>query len=750
MKAPLPPDEAKRLESLRRYDVLDTPPEQAFDDLTLLAAHICATPIALVSLIDEKRQWFKSRIGIPATETARDLAFCAHAILNADEVLEVRDARADPRFAENALVASDPHIRFYAGAPLIGRDGHALGSICVMDRAPRTLTAEEIAALRALSRRVVAQLELRRNARELAHEVTARNRAETLFRQQFEQLTASKHEADRLLMLADKSRRSLLSVLEDERLAGHNLRESEERFRQLAENIDEVFWMTDQAKNTMLYISPAYEKIWQRTCESLYQTPSNWLEAIHPDDRQRVADAAAVKQTRGDYDETYRIARPDGSLRWIRDRAFPIRDRADQVYRIVGTAEDITVRLQLDEQVRQAQKMDAIGTLAGGIAHDFNNIMTVIVGYVELIKMSVTDNPQLLEQMDAVGEASARAVKLVRQILTFSRREKPQRNIMQLGPVIEEALKFLRATIPSTIEFHLMLAGDTPMVLADATQIHQIVMNLGTNAWHAMKERTGRLEVKLENFEIDTDLAESPLHVRPGRYVRLSVSDTGTGMDKATIDRIFEPFFTTKAQGEGTGMGLAVVHGIMKSHDGAITVTSKLGEGTAFHLYFPAHVGELPEEEAQASPIPRGTGECILLVDDEESIVQLNREILTRLGYTVATQTSATEAIAQVRAKPAQFDLMIADLTMRGMTGIDFARQLAQIRPDLPIILVTGYPGSLTSEQVWAAGVRELLLKPATIQSLGTAVHRALVEKTPRKTMPRNPANRRRSAAQNA
>jgi PAS domain S-box-containing protein len=386
---------------------------------------------------------------------------------------------------------------------------------------------------------------------------------------------------------------------------------------------------------------------------------------------------------------------------------------------------------QLAEQFRQAQKMDAIGTLAGGIAHDFNNILAVIMGYSELIKMTVTDNPRLLEYIDSVEKAGSRATKLVRQILTFSRQEETKREILQLGPVVEEALKFLRSTIPSAIEFKVALSVKIPTVLADSTQVHQIVMNLGTNAWHAMKGRSGRLEVKLENFEVDADFAKTQLHVRPGSFVRLSVSDTGKGMDRATINRIFEPFFTTKPLDEGTGLGLSVVHGIMQGHDGAITVYSQPDEGTTFNLYFPAVGGEVLDLETHATPIPLGKGERILIVDDEEPLVLLAQRILVRLGYVVETRTSVAEALELVRAGPDRFDLVITDMTMPAMSGIDFAQQLTQIRPSLRVILTTGYPGGMKLEQVRAMGIRELLLKPPTIQSIGTMVHRVLVEGNP-------------------
>jgi len=505
------------------------------------------------------------------------------------------------------------------------------------------------------------------------------------------------------------------------------LQASDRRFRQLAENIHEVFWITDPVNNRMVYISPAYETIWGRDCQSAYKPGANWREAIHPDDRLRVREALATKQVRGDYDETYRIIRPDGSVRWIQDRAFPVHDQAGQVYRIVGTADDITEHHRLEDQLRQTQKMEAIGTLAGGIAHDFNNILGAITGYTELAKISVKD-PTVREYLDTVLRAGNRATDLVKQILTFSRQKEQKRVALQLQMVLEETLTLLRATLPTTIEFRVHLAADASAVLADATQINQIVMNLGTNAWQAMKSRPGRLEIKLKNIQVDATMAETHLGLRVGAYVRLSVTDTGEGMDRATLERIFEPFFTTKAAGEGTGLGLSVVHGIMQSYGGAITVYSQPGQGTVFHLYFPAYAGTVAASVTSETPVPTGQGQRILFVDDEEVLARLGKKNLEHLGYVVEMQTNVLAALALVRADPKRFDLVITDQTMPGMTGSDFAVFLLQARPDLPIILTTGYAGDLTPEQLRTLGIQELLLKPHTLQSLGTTVHQVLTK----------------------
>jgi len=430
------------------------------------------------------------------------------------------------------------------------------------------------------------------------------------------------------------------------------------------------------------------------------------------------------------FDETYRILRPDGAVRWIHDHAVMLRDPAGNIFRIVGVAEDITKEQKLEQQFRQAQKMEAIGTLAGGIAHDFNNILAAMCGYTELAKLKLADNPAVRDYLEAVMHAGQRATALVRQILTFSRQqEQAERKSVNIGAVVEETLKLLRSTIPSTIEFIFTHDPDVAPVLADSSQIHQIMMNLGTNAWHAMRDQPGRLEVNLVNFVVDKNMAEMHPRLRLGPYVRLSISDTGCGMDQATQERIFEPFFTTKPLGEGTGLGLSVVHGIMESSDGLITVYSTPGAGTVFHLYFPAYREAAALAPAADGEAPRGEGRRILYVDDELPLAVLGQKTLEQLGYQVVISTKVAEALEWVRAEPGRFDLVITDQTMPGMTGTDFAAQLLKIRADLPIILTTGYSPYLTVARVQALGMRDLLLKPHTLHTLGHAVHRALQEK---------------------
>lgn len=397
----------------------------------------------------------------------------------------------------------------------------------------------------------------------------------------------------------------------------------------------------------------------------------------------------------------------------------------DRRRHFTGIVRDISERKKLEGQLRQSQKMEAIGQLAGGVAHDFNNILGAIIGFTELIKDDAAGQPVILDNLEAVSKASHRAADLVKQILTFSRQNEQERLPTQLGLVIKEALKLLRATVPVTIEFKSQLL-EVPTVLAAPTQIHQVIMNLGTNAWHAMRDQAGVLDVTLAPLQVDFELARLHPELRPGPYVKLSISDTGCGMSRATLERIFDPFFTTKGPGEGTGLGLAVVHGIMKSHDGTITVYSEPGKGTVFHLYFPVFEADPVQSPAEQTAIPQGHGVRVLFVDDEEPLTRVGRTMLERLGYHVTTQTSPLQALELFRAHPQDFDLVLTDYTMPGMTGLQLTRQLLTLRADIPVILTTGYSAMLTPESLQDAGLRELVLKPYNTRILGEAFHQVL------------------------
>jgi PAS domain S-box-containing protein len=382
-------------------------------------------------------------------------------------------------------------------------------------------------------------------------------------------------------------------------------------------------------------------------------------------------------------------------------------------------------RHKLDQRLMQAQKMEAIGTLAGGIAHDFNNILAAMFGYAYLLKQDTEDNPVAQDSVGEILKSAARAKDLVEQILTFSRRREQKSQVIKLDTVVKEAIRFLRASMPANIEIVMDLAADAPAVLAEPTQIYQVTLNLATNALHAMEGRAGRLTVCLEPMQPDAQLIRRHPELKAVPYARLTVADTGQGMDALTMGRVFEPFFTTKPVGKGTGLGLSVVHGIVEAHQGVITVESEVDHGTKFCLYFPGQKADVGPARPVAKPVPGGQGQRILLVDDEPALTTVIKRNLERLNYQVTACNRPSEAIDWFRENPGRFDLVITDLTMPVISGLEMARELRQLRPDLPILLTSGHPAAVTPEELKETGVCELLQKPASLASLAEAVQRA-------------------------
>ncbi|MDA8137139.1 MAG: PAS domain S-box protein [Desulfobacteraceae bacterium] len=380
---------------------------------------------------------------------------------------------------------------------------------------------------------------------------------------------------------------------------------------------------------------------------------------------------------------------------------------------------------EAESQLNRAQHLQAIGTLAGGIAHDFNNILYGVIGYTQLALDDAPKGSQLEDNLTEILQGSKRAKELVSQILTFSRQDDTEKKPIRPAPLVKEALKLLRASIPATIEIQSRISPRTETILANPTQLHQIVMNLCTNAAHAMQPQGGLLRVEMENVTLETE--EPALHgsVKPGIYVRLRVKDNGTGMPASILNRIFEPFFTTKSQGEGTGMGLAVVLGVAQSHDGAIRVHSEPGKGSQFEILLPVAARSAEESEESEQPLPKGT-ERILFVDDEKPIIQMGHQMLTKLGYHVTTCQNPMEALELFRSKANDFDLVITDLTMPKLKGTKLAQHLIHIKPELPIILCTGYGDEITDEQIKEVGIRELMLKPILRQHLAVTIRQAL------------------------
>jgi PAS domain S-box-containing protein len=400
---------------------------------------------------------------------------------------------------------------------------------------------------------------------------------------------------------------------------------------------------------------------------------------------------------------------------------------------ILAIARDISERIQSEKektklraQLRQAQKMEAIGTLAGGIAHDFNNILQSIMGYAEIAGLQVTHGKNPQGSLDNILTASSRAKSLINQILSFSRQGEQERKPVQVNLIVKEVLKLIRASLPSTIEIRGRNLNNAAVVEADPIQIHQVMMNLCTNAHHAMRAHGGILEVSLEIIELGQ--ADSPRYggIMPGRYLQLAIADTGHGIPAENMERIFDPYFTSKEKGEGTGLGLAVVHGIVISHGGQINVDSEVNRGTTFTVFFPEFSGALNQADAPAPEAALAGDERILFVDDEPALAEIGREILSSLGYQVEACSSSVEALELFRAFPDRFDLVITDFTMPRLTGDALARELITIRPDIPIILFTGYSDLMTRERFAKLGIKDCLMKPLSRRDLTQSIRRVL------------------------
>ncbi|MBN9690326.1 MAG: PAS domain-containing protein [Verrucomicrobia bacterium] len=796
--------EQRRLEALRRCDVLDTLEEQSFNDLASLAAAVCQTPIGLISLVDEHRQWFKAKVGIKLQETPREHSFCNHTIQQR-EVFVVPDAAADFRFADNPLVVGEPHIRFYAGVPLITESGDAIGAICVKDRRPRELNEAQLSSLRGIARLVVKQLELR-------------------------------------LLLREQKR-----FLGEQARVEQALRVSEERFKQVAWATNDGIWDWDVVTDEV-WRSEGFHALFGYQPNEVEPQRIGWLSRIHPEDRERIlgsfAQTSAAKEQfwRGEY----RFRRKDGTYAEVLSRGVVSYDAAGRAVRVVGgmsdlsqskaaaariadqaalldaasdaillidlngtvvyhnrVAErlyagdgrslvgrcacggplsdprtyaeacrhlwregfwhgemehdvgdgrvvvtearwtlvhdaegrpksilaiqtDVTKKRELEAQLRQTQRLDALGALAGGIAHDFNNIIGAILGNVHLALEDLPPANPAGECLEEVRKAGLRAKQLVQQILTFSRQQSPKRAVIALEPVIEESLSLLRATLPGSVTLETHFAPGVPPIMADSTQIHQVMLNLGTNAWHALENRPGRINVSVE--EAPAEVVHDLFH--GVRQVLLKVTDTGKGMDEVTRKRIFEPFFTTKPVGQGTGLGLSVVHGIIQSHEGMIRVTSQPGQGACFELFFPAAPEPAPENPAQPEKVVPGQGQHVLLIDDEPAQVALSRRLLERLGYRCTGYLDGHQAIEAVRRTPGAFDLVISDYNMPGLSGLDVADRIRSIRPGLPVVLNSGFVPPEIKAEAERLGISRVLTKPNSIGELSEAIQRLMQAET--------------------
>jgi PAS domain S-box-containing protein len=630
------------------------------------------------------------------------------------------------------------------------------------------------------------------------------------------------------------------------------LRETEERFHQLAENVQDVFYINDHTKTKMIYVSPAYEKIWGRPCETLREDPLSLMDAVVPEDRAAVLDVMARQRQGQPSVVQYRIVRPDGSRRWILSRSYPVLDEYGRHHRTVGVAADITDRKEAEEALRQsehkyrqlfdtesdalflietetdrilevnaagqalygysrdelvsmrttdlsveaeatrpqqghaaltrhrkkdgavfpveitarhfelggrdvrvaaikdlnfrvkaeeekrkletellhAQKMEAVGTLAGGIAHDFNNLLQAVQGYAELLLIKTSTDDVGVTELKEIVNAAQKGAELTRQMLTFSRKVESIKRPLDLNHELQQVQRLLDRTLPKMIEIELILADNLRLVNADRGQMQQVVMNLAVNAKDAMPEG-GRLIVRTENVFLDETYCRTNPAVRPGQYIGVTVSDTGHGMDDSTLRHLFEPFFTTKEAGRGSGLGLAMVYGIVKSHDGHITCRSKVGAGATFTIYLPVleHGAETPDSKDVEESLGRGT-ETVLLVDDDQLVRDFAKRILEQVGYTALTAADGEMAVATYVLQKQRIDLVILDVIMPGMGGKKSLEKILRINPHARVLLMTGYAASDASfDALLTAGAKGLLKKPFKAKDLLNTIRQVLDEK---------------------
>ena len=480
----------------------------------------------------------------------------------------------------------------------------------------------------------------------------------------------------------------------DRKRAEQGLRASEERFRQLVENTKEAFLVVELAGYRPLYLSRMWEEIWGRPLDEAYRNPLAWVQAIHPDDAAVVGETRQAIEKGEAISRNFRVVRPDGTIRWVRARAFPVNNANRELYRVVGLVEDITDVRRTEEQLLQAQKMEAVGRLAGGVAHDFNNLLTAILGYSELVLQDLgPDHPSAIDVRE-IRAAGQSAESLTRQLLAFSRRQILQPQTLDLNTVLARVDALLQRIIGEDVELTMKLTTPLGRVSADPGQIEQVVLNLAVNARDAMPHG-GKLTIETANVVLDEDYVSRHAGASVGPHVMVAVIDTGTGMDAATQQRLFEPFFTTKEPGRGTGLGLATVYGIVTQSRGSLWVYSELGQGSTFKVYLPVTTEEIaPQVAVEMSPASLSGTETVLVVEDQIEARSVICQTLRRRGYTVIEAINGPDAIVKGRQPDTAIDVILTDVVMPGMGGRRVAEVIRATRADLRVVYMSGYTDS--------------------------------------------------------
>ncbi|MBV9181820.1 MAG: response regulator [Acidobacteria bacterium] len=640
----MPENETGRLEKLRSYGILDSLPEQTFDDLTRLTAFICGTPIAFIGFMDLDRLWLKARVGWEIPEVPRDMTFCAYTILESDLVI-VSDTLEDKERFATCPLATHGGVRFYAGVPLISAEGYALGTLCAMDSIPRGLTPGQMDAVRKLAKQVVNLLELRRPCSEPPRTSPA---------------GASHHNEQLLQRIVNSAMDAIITIDANFRVVVFN-RAAEQIFS---------FPGADALGQPIEHFIP--ERFHRKFREYIQEfavsdLPGRSLESPR--------ELVGLRANGDEFPIEATISQADAE--------------GEKLFTII--LRDIGARLRMESELRHAQKMEAVGQLAGGVAHEFNNFLGVILGYSELLAESARENEQLTRYVGEIKTATQHAASLTRQLLAFSRKQVVEPQILDLNQAIWEGHKLLRRLVPANIDVVPILAPKLGRVKLDIGQVQHILINLVVNARDAMPEG-GRVVIETADAELDDAFVSRHIGLRPGSYVMLSVSDTGSGIDTETRTHIFEPFYTTKQPGKGTGLGLSTIYGIVKKNEGHVTVESTVGRGTTFRIYLPRVQDEgVPARLTLCPQLEDACGETILIVEDDTALRRLLAASLERRRYRILAANDGAEALEIFRRHSDDIDLVVTDLVMPRVDGLHLRERILNIKPEVKFLFMSGY-----------------------------------------------------------